>query len=190
MRKKKNNSLFGKIKRLGFMPGLCIEENTMAELTFRFAKRSDVPLIFEFINELAEYKKLTDCLVTTENDLDKWIFQKEKAEVLFVLEDGAEVGFVLFFSSFPAYIHGAGIYIEALYIKPAYRGKGYGKATFQKLAVIAYERGCGRIEWCCLDWNPTMEFYRAIGAEIMDDLTVCRFNRKGIELLAGKNDTN
>ncbi|MBR4019211.1 MAG: GNAT family N-acetyltransferase, partial [Clostridia bacterium] len=133
----------------------------MAAPNFRFAERRDLSLVYRFILDLAEYEKLTDCLVTTEQDLDKWLFQKEKAEVLFIMEDDTEVGFVMFFHNFPAYIHGAGLFIEALYIRPEYRGRGYGKAAFEKMARTALERGCVRIEWCCLDWNPALEFYRA-----------------------------
>ena len=80
--------------------------------------------------------------------------------------------------------HCAGLFIESIYIKPEYRGRGYGKAAFEKMARTALERGCVRIEWCCLDWNPALEFYRAIGADIMDDLTVCRLNTDGIHRLA------
>ena len=158
----------------------------MASPVFRFAKREDLQLVYGFIKALAEYEKLTDSLVTTEQDVEEWLFLKEKAEVMFILEEGREVGFVLFFHSFPAYIHGAGLFIEALYVQPEHRGKGYGKAAFAEMARMALERGCSRIEWCCLDWNPTMEFYRALGADIMDDITVCRLNRDGIHRLAKK----
>lgn len=156
----------------------------MAAPTFRYAEHKDLSLVYRFILALAEYEKLTDCLVTTEGDVEEWLFIKEKAEALFIMENKEEVGFALFFHSFPAYIHGAGLFLEALYIKPEHRGKGYGKATFAELARMAIERGCGRIEWCCLDWNPTLEFYRAMGADIMDDLTVCRLNREGIDRLS------
>ncbi|MBQ6704320.1 MAG: GNAT family N-acetyltransferase [Clostridia bacterium] len=158
----------------------------MAGVHFRFAQRKDVPLVFGFIKELADYEKLSDIMVTTEQDIDKWMFQKEKAEALFIMKDGEEVGFALFFHSFPAYIRGAGLFIEALYIKPEHRGKGYGKAVFAELARIALERGCGRIEWCCLDWNPALEFYRAIGADTADDIILCRLNKESIVKLAQK----
>lgn len=156
----------------------------MADICFRFAEQKDVSLVFRFLKELAEYEKLSDIMVTTEEDIDKWMFLQEKAEALFLMEDGEEVGFALFFHSFPAYIRGAGLFIEALYIKPEHRGRGNGKAMFEKLARIALERGYGRIEWCCLDWNPALEFYRAIGADIMDDIIVCRLNGETIARLA------
>lgn len=156
----------------------------MAEVSFRFAEHKDLSLVYRFILDLAEYEKLTDCLVTTEQDVEQWLFVRGKAEAMFILENGREVGFALFFHSFPAYRRCAGLFVEAVYLRPEHRGKGYGKAIFAQLARIARERGCIRIEWCCLDWNPTLEFYRKIGADIMDDLTVCRLNTEGIARLA------
>jgi len=158
----------------------------MGNPSFRFAVQRDLPLVYRFITDLAEYEKLSDCLITTEQDVEEWLFTKQKAEVIFIMENGAEVGFALFFHSFPAYIRGAGLFIEALYIKPEHRGKGYGKAVFAELARIALERGCGRIEWCCLDWNPALEFYRAIGADTADDIILCRLNKESIAKLAQK----
>ena len=158
----------------------------MGNPSFRCAVQRDLPLVYRFITDLAEYEKLTDCLITTEQDVEEWLFTKQKAEALFIMENGEEVGFALFFHSFPAYIRGAGLFIEALYIKPEHRGKGYGKAVFAELARIALERGCGRIEWCCLDWNPALEFYRAIGADTADDIILCRLNKESIAKLAQK----
>lgn len=158
----------------------------MGNPSFRCAVQRDLPLVYRFITDLAEYEKLSDCLITTEQDVEEWLFAKQKAEALFIMENGEEVGFALFFHSFPAYIRGAGLFIEALYIKPEHRGKGYGKAVFAELARIALERGCGRIEWCCLDWNPALEFYRAIGADTADDIILCRLNKESIAKLAQK----
>ncbi|MBQ3132115.1 MAG: GNAT family N-acetyltransferase [Clostridia bacterium] len=155
----------------------------MSKPSFRCAVREDLFLVYRFIRDLAEYEKLTDCLITTEQDVEEWLFTKQKAEVLFIMEEEKEIGFILFFHSFPTYRHCAGLFIESLYVKPEYRGRGYGKAAFEKMARIALERGCVRIEWCCLDWNPALGFYRAIGADIMDDLTVCRLNTDGIHRL-------
>ena len=131
----------------------------MSRLEFRRAEEKDAALIFRFIRELAAYEKLSDQVVATEPLLREWIFEKKKAEVLFPLEDGKEVGFALFFHNFSTFLGRAGLYLEDLYISPEYRGKGYGKATLQKLARIAVERGCGRLEWSCLDWNqPSIDF--------------------------------
>ena len=152
---------------------------------FRFAEEKDTALILEFIKDLAEYEKMLDLVVATEEDLKKWIFEKGKAEVLFIMEEGVEVGFAVFFHNFSTFLGRAGIYLEDLYIKPEYRGKGYGKATFRKLASIAKERGCGRVEWWCLDWNnPSIEFYLSLGAQPMDEWTVYRITGDTLKEMA------
>ena len=144
-------------------------------LTFRNAERKDTLLILQFIKELADYEKMQNEVVADETTLETWIFDKQKAEVIFALEDGKEVGFALFFHNFSTFLGRAGIYLEDLYVKPECRGKGYGKAILKKLASIAVERGCGRLEWWCLDWNkPSIDFYLSLGAEAMSDWTVYR----------------
>lgn len=146
-----------------------------SKLTFRNAERRDTALILQFIKELADYEKMLDEVVADETTLEKWIFDKQKAEVIFALEDGKEVGFALFFHNFSTFLGRAGIYLEDLYVKPECRGNGYGKAILKKLAQIAVERGCGRLEWWCLDWNkPSIDFYLSLGAEAMSDWTVYR----------------
>lgn len=142
---------------------------------FRYAERKDTKLILQFIKELADYENMLDEVVADEKTLEEWIFDKQKAEVIFALEDGAEVGFALFFHNFSTFLGRAGIYLEDLYVRPEYRGRGYGKALLTKLASIATERGCGRLEWWCLDWNkPSIDFYLSLGAEPMNDWTVYR----------------
>lgn len=144
-------------------------------LTFRNAERKDTLLILQFIKELADYEKMQNEVVADEATLETWIFDKQKAEVIFAVEDGKEVGFALFFHNFSTFLGRAGIYLEDLYVKPECRGKGYGKALLKKLASIAVERGCGRLEWWCLDWNkPSIDFYLSLGAEAMSDWTVYR----------------
>lgn len=144
-------------------------------MDYRFATEKDTALILKFIKELASYEKMLSEVVADEATLKEWIFEKQKAEVIFALEDGKEVGFALFFHNFSTFLGRAGIYLEDLYVKPEYRGKGYGKALIQTLAKIAVERGCGRLEWCCLDWNkPSIDFYLSLGAEPMKDWTVYR----------------
>ena len=129
----------------------------------------------EFIKALAEYEKLSDEVVATPETLDEWIFDRQKAEVIFALEDGVEIGFALFFHNFSTFLGRAGVYLEDLFVKPAYRGRGYGKGLLATLAKIALERGCGRLEWVCLDWNkPSIDFYRSLGAVPMDDWTIYR----------------
>lgn len=159
----------------------------MEEKQFRFANENDLSLILEFIRDLAEYEKMLDEVIATEELLDEWIFDKKIAEVIFVLENEKEVGFALFFHNFSTFLGKAGIYLEDLYVKPQYRGKGYGKALIKKLASIAVERGCGRLEWWCLDWNkPSIDFYLSLGAEPMSDWTVFRVAGSTLENLAEK----
>ena len=117
------------------------------KLSFRNAERQDAPLILQFIKELADYEKMLDEVVADEATLEEWIFDKQKAEVIFADENGVEVGFALFFHNFSTFLGRAGIYLEDLYVKPEHRGEGYGKAILKKLATIAVERGCGRLEW-------------------------------------------
>ena len=154
-------------------------------LTFRFAEPTDVPLILEFIRALADYEKLLDQVVATEDVLREWIFQRKKAEVLFALEDGKEIGFALFFHNFSTFLGRAGLYLEDLFVIPECRDRGYGKAILRELARIAVERGCGRLEWWCLDWNrPSIDFYRSLGAEPMDEWTVYRLAGDTLKQLA------
>lgn len=149
----------------------------MKEVTFRFAERKDCALILDFIKKLADYEKMSDEVVANESLLEEWIFDKKKAEVIFAVVDGKEVGFALFFHNFSTFLGRAGIYLEDLFVLEEYRGNGYGKALLKKLAQITRERGCGRLEWCCLDWNtPSVDFYLALGAERMDDWTTFRLS--------------
>ena len=144
-------------------------------LTFRFATEEDCALILNFINALAEYEKMSDQVVATEELLKEWIFEKGKAEVIFACEGDKEVGFALFFHNFSTFLGRAGIYLEDLFVLPEYRGKGYGKGLLRRLAQITIERGCGRLEWACLDWNqPSIDFYHSLGAAQMDEWTTYR----------------
>ena len=154
-------------------------------MNFRYANENDCALILEFIKKLAEYEKMSDEVVATEALLKEWIFQKQKAEVLFVLDGEKEVGFALFFHNFSTFLSRAGIYLEDLYVLSEYRGKGYGKGLLQKLAQIAKERGCGRLEWCCLDWNqPSIDFYLSLGAIAMHDWTTYRLTGEALNQMA------
>ena len=161
----------------------------MEEVTFIKAVREDVPLILEFIKGLAEYEKMSDEVVATEEILDEWLFDKEKAEVIFAIAEGEEVGFALFFHNFSTFLGRAGIYLEDLFVKPKYRGNGYGKAILKRLAQIAVERGCGRLEWSCLDWNqPSIDFYLSLGATPMSGWTGYRLTGKTLADAAGVQD--
>lgn len=144
-----------------------------------------MPLILEFIRALADYEQMLGQVVATEALLTEWLFVQKKAEVLLALEGGAEVGFALFFHNFSTFLGRAGIYLEDLFVKPEHRGKGYGKAILKELAKIAVARGCGRLEWWCLDWNkPSIDFYRKLGAQPMDEWTVYRLTGDTLKALA------
>lgn len=154
-------------------------------MKFRYAERKDTALILQFIKELAQYEKMLDEVVADEATLEEWIFDRQKAEVMFALEEDKEVGFALFFHNFSTFLGRAGIYLEDLYVRPEYRRRGYGKALLKKLASIAVERGCGRLEWCCLDWNqPSIDVYLSLGAQPMSDWTIYRAAGQTLHALA------
>ena len=156
----------------------------MEEKNIRKANKNDIPLILNFIRGIAQYEKMEDEVQATEEQLDSWLFQKEVAEVLFVMEDGKEVGFALFFYNFSTFVGKAGLYLEDLYVYPEYRGKGYGKSLFMQLVRQAVERGCGRMEWVCLNWNqPSIDFYHSMGAISMDDWKVYRLTEDKLKAL-------
>lgn len=157
----------------------------METAQFRQAGPEDVGLILRLIRELAAYEHMADQVVATEELLREWLFEKRKAEVLFVLRDGREAGFALFFHSFSTFLGRGGIYLEDLFVLPEFRGKGCGKALLCRLAAIAKERGCGRLEWSCLDWNrPSIAFYKSMGAVPLDEWTEYRVTGDTLDRLA------
>ncbi|MDO4216106.1 MAG: GNAT family N-acetyltransferase [Bacteroidales bacterium] len=152
---------------------------------FRFATPDDVDLILFFIKSLAVYEKMLDEVEATPEMLREWIFKKQKAEVIFALHDGKEVGFALFFHNFSTFVGRAGLYLEDLFVLPEYRKMGYGKGLFSELAKIAVERGCGRMEWVCLNWNqPSIDFYHSLGAFGMTEWTTYRLDEKRLKKVA------
>lgn len=158
----------------------------MEDMTFRFAERKDARRILFFVQELARYEKMEDEVTATAALLEEWIFDKGCAEVLFAVADGQEVGFALFFHNFSTFVGKAGLYLEDLYVLPEYRGRGYGKGLLRQLAAIAVQRGCGRMEWSCLDWNqPSIDFYRRLGAVPMTGWTIYRAAGETLTRLAG-----
>lgn len=153
-------------------------------MEFRFAQRGDEGRILDFIQALAEYEHLENEVVATPAILEEWLFDKKKAEVVFALEDGKEVGFALFFHNFSTFLGRAGIYLEDLFVLPEYRGKGYGRGLLTRLAQLAVERGCGRLEWACLNWNqPSIDFYLSMGAKPMNDWKVYRITGERLQEL-------
>ena len=161
------------------------------DIEFRYATKADTKLILEFIKALAEYEKMADQVVATEELLEEWIFEKQKAEVIFAVKDQKEIGFALFFHNFSTFLGKAGIYLEDLFVLPEYRSKGYGKMILRQLARIAVERGCGRLEWWCLDWNqPSIDFYLSLKAQAMADWTVYRLTGETLQGLAYEESGN
>lgn len=163
----------------------------MSKLSFRTAEPGDEVKILDFILALAEYEHMVNEVVATPEILREWIFEKKKAEVLFAMEDGKEVGFALFFHNFSTFLGRAGIYLEDLFVLPEYRGRGYGKRLLKKLAAIAVERGCGRLEWVCLDWNtPSIDFYtKRMKAVPMDEWTIYRLTGETLKQAAQEETT-
>lgn len=158
----------------------------MSNCTFRPAVPGDEELILSFIRALADYEHMSDQVVATPELLREWIFEKQKAEVIFAVAHGEAVGFALFFHNFSTFLGRAGIYLEDLFVLPRERGLGYGKALLKELARIAVERGCGRLEWACLDWNqPSIDFYtKGMDAVPMDQWTVYRLTGETLERAA------
>jgi GNAT superfamily N-acetyltransferase len=145
-------------------------------LTIRFAKPSDLPLILQFIRELADFEKLLDQVSADEATLHQSLFADSKGPEVFIAEEGSQpVGFVLFFHNFSTFLGRKGIYIEDLYVREAFRGKGYGEALLKRICQLAEERNCGRVEWWVLNWNSrAIQFYQKMGAQPMSEWTVFR----------------
>lgn len=157
----------------------------MPNFQIRKATPEDTQTIFNLIYKLAVYEKLENDVITTVEELRINIFEKNYAEVLIAEEDEKPVGFALYFHNFSTFVGKPGIYLEDLFVEPEMRGKGYGKALLVELAKIAKERNCGRLEWAVLDWNtPSIEFYKSLGAKPMDEWTVFRLDKNGIENLS------
>ena len=151
----------------------------------RFAQETDIPAILGFIRALADYEHMSDQVVANSALLREWLFEKKKAEVLIGEECGVPVGFALFFHNFSTFLGRAGIYLEDLFVLPEKRGNGYGKALLERLAALTVSRGCGRLEWSCLDWNqPSIKFYRSMGATPMSEWTTYRLTGDTLRSIA------
>jgi GNAT superfamily N-acetyltransferase len=162
-------------------------EKRFMPVTFRPAEEKDIALLLKFIRALAEYEHMLDQVVADEKTLADWLFDKRVAEAFFAMEGETEVGFALYFHNFSTFLGRGGIYLEDLFVLPEHRGKGYGKAILAHLAQIARERGCGRLEWACLDWNkPSIDFYLSLGAKPMNEWTVYRVSGDALTQLAGE----
>ena len=159
--------------------------------SIRYAEARDTKQILQFIRELAEYEKRLHDVVATEELLHEWLFVKHKAEVIMGELHGESVGFALFFHNFSTFLGRAGIYLEDIYMKPEFRGRGFGKTMLEHLAKITVERGCGRLDWSCLDWNtPSIEFYLSLGAEQLSEWTGYRLTGETLIKLANEANPN
>lgn len=156
-----------------------------SHFNIRPAKPEEAGLVLDFIKRLADYEKCADEVVADEATLYHSLFVEHSAEVLFAEEEGAVVGFALFFYNFSTFMGRKGLYLEDLFILPEKRGRGYGKALLKHLAQLAVERHCGRMEWICLDWNQSaLKVYRSIGAIPMDEWTVQRLDETALQQFA------
>jgi len=153
-----------------------------ADLHIRMATVDDVPIIFDFIKELAEYERMLDEVVATEALLAETLFGKHPvAEVVLGFADGEAAGFVLFFYNYSTFLGRPGIYLEDLFVKPKFRRNGYGKKLLSHLAKLAVDQMCGRLEWAVLDWNtPAIDFYKSLGASPMDEWTTFRLTGENL----------
>jgi len=153
----------------------------------RFAEINDVSLILGFIRELANYERMLHEVVATEEVLRESLFERKIAEVIIGEYENEPIAFALFFHNFSTFLGRPGIYLEDLYVKPEMRGNGMGKIILSFLAKLAIDRKCGRLEWWCLDWNePSIKFYKQLGAVPMDDWTVYRVHDEALNKLARK----
>ena len=156
-------------------------ETQIPNLTIRFAVEKDTPLILCFIKELAQYENMLNEVVASEEILRDSLFHRKVAEVVIAEHNGEPVGFALFFHNFSTFRGKSGIYLEDLFVRPNARGAGLGKALLSFLAKLAVDRGCARLEWWCLDWNePSIAFYKQMGAKPMDEWTVYRVDKQAL----------
>jgi GNAT superfamily N-acetyltransferase len=160
----------------------------MTAFSIHSATRADAPAIHALVRELAVYEKLEHLMISTPADFERELFDAGSViEAIVAKENGVAIGFALFFHNFSTFLGRKGLYLEDLYVKPEYRGKGYGKALLVRLAQIAVERKCGRFEWSVLDWNtPSIEFYEAMGATVMPEWRIVRATGDALVGLAGK----
>lgn len=158
------------------------ENERKSSLSIRTAKKEDVPLILEFVKGIAEFENLSHLVTATEESLMESMFGKiPYAEVFFAELDGVPAGFTVFFHNFSTFVGKQGLYIEDIFVKPEFRGKGIGKAMFLHCVRLAKERNCGRMEWAVLDWNPARDFYEHFGANLVEGWHIYRMDHDKLE---------
>jgi GNAT superfamily N-acetyltransferase len=161
-----------------------------APISIDAATPGDVEAILTFIRELAAYERLSHMVAATEADLHRWLFGTDRVIETLVAREGPEpVGFALFFPNFSTFLGRPGIYLEDLYVREAWRGRGVGRALLTRLAQLAVHRGWGRVEWSVLDWNePAIRFYRSLGASVLEDWRICRLTGEALAELGKRAD--
>ena len=160
-------------------------DTNIENLKIRETNEKDCILILSLIKEIAEYEKMSDQVIATEESLKESIFKNNRAEAVILELDGKAVGYALFFYNFSTFIGRSGLYLEDIFIKKEFRGRGIGKEAFKFLIKKAKEEGCKRMEWTCLNWNePSIKFYKSLGAVPMDDWTIYRLTEKEINKLS------
>ncbi|MFU7514222.1 GNAT family N-acetyltransferase [Clostridium sp. HCS.1] len=160
-------------------------DTNIENLKIRETTEEDCSLILSLIKEIAEYEKMSDQVVATEESLKESIFRNKRAEVVILELNGEAVGYALYFYNYSTFIGKSGLYLEDIFIKKEFRGKGIGKEVFKFLIKKAKEEGCKRMEWTCLNWNePSIKFYKSLGAVPMDDWTIYRLTEKEINKLS------
>ena len=168
------------------LTGSCHHCPVKPVLSTRAATEADVPVLLQLIRELADYEKLTDEVVATEASLRETLFGASRyAEALIGSVDGVPAGIAIFFHNYSTFLSKPGLYLEDLYVQPAVRGCGLGKALITAVAKVAVERGCGRYEWTVLDWNqPAIDFYQRLGAEMKSDWRIMRVTGDSLRRMA------
>ena len=158
---------------------------TKEDILIRRAERQDVPLLLNFIRGIARYAKMENEVIASREVLEREMFDEHRAQAVFAVVDGREVGFALYFYNFSTFIGHSGLYLEDLFVWPEYRGKGYGKALLLYLVKTAWEHQCGRMEWMSLDWNkPSNDFYLSLGAMPLNECTIYRLDATALERLS------
>ncbi len=154
---------------------------------FKITTEKDIPVILDFIKQIAIYEKMLDKVVATEKSLKESIFDNNRAEALLIEINNEVIGYIVYFFNYSTFVGREGLYIEDLYIKPEYRGQGIGKKSFELLIQIAKEHKCERLEWTCLDWNePSLKFYKSIGAKQMNEWIIHRLDKEAIDRISEK----
>ena len=162
-------------------------ETKINGVKFKRTTEDDIPIILDFIKQIAIYEKMLDKVTATEESLKESIFDNNRAEALLIEFNDEVIGYIVYFFNFSTFVGREGLYLEDLYIKPEYRGNGIGKKSFEVLVNIAKENKCERLEWTCLDWNePSIKFYKSIGAEQMKEWIIHRLDKEAIDKISKK----